>query len=139
MYILTGTLDRATQQLNTEIQDVAPRIDGPHQTWRIPAMLEMGETRNAYVTHWAEQDNPFFQLFEALWQLGGRNDVQYLAQFQDPGTIAKATLDHKTYEAQPGWRWQNTMIGAESQKYLHVGMIAAEMVRDQGRESLLPS
>lgn len=55
------------------------------------------------VLSWPERDaNPFFHLFEALWMLGGRNDVEFPARyvqrmrsFSDDGTTLHGAYGHR--------------------------------------------
>lgn len=54
----------------------------------------------------AERDcNPFFHLFEAIWMLGGRNDVKFLSQFNS--TIGQFSDDGETLHGAYGHRWRN--------------------------------
>lgn len=58
------------------------------------------------VMFWPERDaNPFFHFFEALWMLGGRNDVEYLAQFVD--RMRSFSDDGVTFHGAYGHRWVN--------------------------------
>jgi thymidylate synthase len=47
--------------------------------------------------------NPFFHFFEALWMLAGRNDVDFLAQFNS--RIATYSDDGKVLAGAYGFRW----------------------------------
>lgn len=49
--------------------------------------------------------NPFFHLFEALWMLAGRNDVEWPAQFAKQ--ILQYSDDGKTMRGAYGYRWRN--------------------------------
>lgn len=56
------------------------------------------------VVFWPQRDaNPFFHLFEALWMLGGRNDVAFPAQFA--GNIVQYSDDGETLHGAYGHRW----------------------------------
>lgn len=48
--------------------------------------------------------NPFFHLMESLWMLAGRNDVDWLAQFN--GRMRQYSDDEKTYHGAYGYRWR---------------------------------
>lgn len=51
----------------------------------------------------SERDaNPFFHLFESLWILAGRNDVEWLSQFNS--RMREYSDDGKTYNAPYGYR-----------------------------------
>lgn len=52
--------------------------------------------------------NPFFHLFEALWILGGRYDVAYLAQFLP--RIAEFSDDGRTFHAPYGYRLRHAPL-----------------------------
>jgi len=56
------------------------------------------------VFHPARRANPFFHLFESLWMLGGRNDVEYLTQFVK--TMVNYSDDGKTFNGAYGHRWR---------------------------------
>jgi hypothetical protein len=59
------------------------------------------------VIFWEDRDaNPFFHLFEALWMLAGRNDVEWLSYFNS--NIAKvASDDGLTFHGAYGKRWRS--------------------------------
>jgi thymidylate synthase len=57
------------------------------------------------VLFWAERDaNPFFHLFEALWMLAGRNDVESVARYAKQMT--QYSDDGKTFHGAYGYRWR---------------------------------
>jgi thymidylate synthase len=63
------------------------------------------------VVFWPERDaNPFFHFFESLWMLGGRKDVEYLAQFV--GRMRNYSDDGETFYGAYGWRWRH-QFGAD--------------------------
>jgi len=49
--------------------------------------------------------NPFFHLFEALWMLGGRNDLEYVSKFNK--RMAEFSDDGTTLNGAYGYRWRN--------------------------------
>ena len=54
----------------------------------------------------AERDpNPFFHLYESLWMLAGRNDVEFVSYFVK--RMAEFSDDGKTLHGAYGWRWTN--------------------------------
>ena len=58
------------------------------------------------VLFWPERDaNPFFHMFEALWMLGGRNDLTYLTQFVKRFT--DFSDDGKILHGAYGYRWRH--------------------------------
>lgn len=48
--------------------------------------------------------NPYFHLFEAIWMLGGRNDVKFLEQYNS--TIGQFSDDGEILHGAYGWRWR---------------------------------
>lgn len=54
--------------------------------------------------HPTRDANPFFHLFEALWMLGGRNDVAYVSQFAKK--ISSFSDDGETFRGAYGHRWK---------------------------------
>lgn len=48
--------------------------------------------------------NPFFHLFEAMWMLGGRNDVEFLNHFTQ--NMGQFSDDGVTLHGAYGWRWR---------------------------------
>jgi hypothetical protein len=58
------------------------------------------------VLFYPERDaNPFFHLFEALWMLGGRNDLEYVRQFNS--RMEEFSDDGQTLYGAYGYRWRN--------------------------------
>ena len=57
------------------------------------------------VVFWPLRDaNPFFHLFEALWLLAGRNDVEWLAYYNEG--MRQFSDDGKTFHGAYGYRWR---------------------------------
>ena len=52
--------------------------------------------------------NPFFQLFEAIWLLQGRNDVKWISQFTS--NIERYSDDGLTFHGGYGERWRRSRI-----------------------------
>jgi thymidylate synthase len=58
------------------------------------------------VLFWKERDaNPFFHLYESLWMLGGRNDVESVAAYVE--NIRNYSDDGVTFHGAYGYRWRN--------------------------------
>lgn len=49
--------------------------------------------------------NPFFHLFESLWMLAGRNDVEFVSYFVK--RMQEFSDDGKTLHGAYGWRWMS--------------------------------
>src|SRR5271154_5758040 len=71
-----------------------PRVGSDNSPWRIvsPRGMETIEWKGVFITEYEKPDervlfsqtrdaNPFFHFFESLWILAGREDVEFLAQF----------------------------------------------------------
>lgn len=57
------------------------------------------------VFHPERDANPFFHFFESLWMLAGRNDVDFVEQFN--GGMVNYSDDGKVFNAAYGFRWRN--------------------------------
>jgi len=58
------------------------------------------------VLYWAERDaNPFFHLFESLWMIAGRNDVEAVAAYVD--RMRSYSDDGVTFHGAYGFRWRH--------------------------------
>ena len=58
------------------------------------------------VLFWPERDaNPFFHLYESLWMLAGRNDVEPVARFAKQ--MLQYSDDGKVFHGAYGYRWRN--------------------------------
>lgn len=74
------------------------KIDGP-------VALEYSHPKER-VLFWPQRDaNPFFHLFEALYLLGGRCDVAWIAQFAK--RMSEFSDDGKTFHGSYGRRWRS--------------------------------
>lgn len=79
--------------------------NGPVTMFREP-VTTVYERPLERVVFWAERDaNPFFHLMESLWMLGGRNDVEFVAQFV--GRMAQYSDDGATFHGAYGYRWRH--------------------------------
>lgn len=52
--------------------------------------------------------NPFFHFFEALWMLGGRNDVEYLTQFNP--RMVEFSDNGEVLNGAYGYRWRKSFL-----------------------------
>ena len=58
------------------------------------------------VMFWPERDaNPFFHFMEGLWMLAGRNDLEFVKQYNKG--MARYSDDGETLHGAYGWRWRN--------------------------------
>jgi len=88
-----------------EIEGIArDSRNGPVVVFPTP-VTTVYEKPNERVMFWPERDcNPFFHLFESLWMLGGRNDVNYVAEFVK--RMRSFSDDGKTFHGAYGYRWR---------------------------------
>lgn len=64
---------------------------------------------------WRERDaNPFFHLFEALWMLSGRNDVEFVAKYAKQ--MSQYSDDGATFNGAYGYRWRKHFRGRDQLK-----------------------
>lgn len=78
--------------------------DGPVIMFAEPATV-IWEKPNERVIFWKEREaNPFFHLFEVLWQLAGRRDVKFVEQFVK--RMRTYSDDGKNFHAAYGYRWR---------------------------------
>lgn len=69
-----------------------------------PVVTEYKYPNERVLFHPLRDANPFFHLFESLWMLGGRNDVEFLKQFNS--TIGQFSDDGETLHGAYGHRWR---------------------------------
>lgn len=78
--------------------------NGPVLVFPHPVVVEYTRPQER-VMFWPERDcNPFFHFFEALWMLGGRNDVAFPVRFNS--TFGQFSDDGVTFNAAYGHRWR---------------------------------
>lgn len=77
-----------------------------------PVLVAPGPVMTVYSRPWqrvlflpTRDANPFFHLFEALWMLGGRNDVAYPAKFA--AQLQLYSDDNVTLNGAYGYRWRH--------------------------------
>lgn len=74
-----------------------------------PVIVTLENPRERVLFNQARDCNPFFHLFESLWMLAGRNDVEPLAYFSS--NIAEvASDDGKTFNGAYGYRWRRAPV-----------------------------
>lgn len=88
-------------------------VNGEVETSRNGSVLVLPDP--VMTTYWAPEErvvfsparnaNPFFHLFESLWMLAGRNDLDYLAQFLP--RYKDYSDDGKTAHGAYGYRWRH--------------------------------
>lgn len=69
-----------------------------------PVVVKYLQPRERVLFSGVRDANPFFHLFESLWMLAGRNDVEFVAQFAKQ--LAVYSDDGKTLNGAYGHRWR---------------------------------
>lgn len=99
--------------------------NGPVRVWDGPVVIHNMQPMRRVLFSPLRNANPFFHLFEALWMLGGRNDLPWLAQFNKQ--MASYSDDGgKTQPAAYGFRWR------EYFGYDQIDMIVEELRKNPG-------
>lgn len=81
------------------------------------------------VLFWPERDaNPFFHLYEALWMLAGRNDVEGVARYAK--RMREFSDDGKTLHGAYGYRWRQA-FGHHGRVYDQLKVIIGLLKRNQ--------
>jgi thymidylate synthase len=70
-----------------------------------PVMTTYLHPRERVLFYPQRDANPFFHLFEALWMLGGRNDVEFVARYNK--RMAEYSDDGQTFNGAYGYRWRS--------------------------------
>lgn len=70
-----------------------------------PVLIEYAKPRERVLFNRARDVNPFFHLYEALWMLAGRNDVESVAYYAS--NMRNYSDDGKTLHGAYGYRWRN--------------------------------
>lgn len=72
---------------------------------REPVSTVYTDPRRRVLLNVERDANPFFHLFESLWMLAGRNDVEFVSYFVK--RMAEFSDDGKILHGAYGWRWTN--------------------------------
>ena len=95
-------LDQGIQYLAEEGVRADSR-NGPVLKAPGPVVTHFPRPQNRVITDPYRDANPFFHLFEALWMLGGRQDVEFVEKFNS--NIARYSDDGQTFHGAYGYRW----------------------------------
>lgn len=74
-----------------------------------PVIITYTHPREKVLFNAARDANPAFHLYEALWMLAGRNDVESLAYYNS--RIAQYSDDGQTFNGAYGYRWRHAKDG----------------------------
>jgi thymidylate synthase len=73
-----------------------------------PVLVEYTRPLERVLFNESRDCNPFFHLFESLWMLAGRNDVEPLARYSSK--IADYSDDGITFNGAYGYRWRQATV-----------------------------
>jgi hypothetical protein len=100
---INGAWDQAQQCLNAT-HLVRPSRAGGVWEYPAPVVTEYLQPCERVLFNAARNPNPFFHFFEALWMLAGRNDVDWIAQFNS--RMREFSDDGQTFHGAYGYRWR---------------------------------
>lgn len=88
--------------------------NGKVRLFPTPVTTVYREPRERVLFHHKRDANPFFHLFESLWMLSGRNDVEFVTKFV--GTMKNYSDNGTTFHGAYGHRWKNHFMGFQAQE-----------------------
>jgi hypothetical protein len=105
--ITTDTVDNALALgleylVATGIEE--PSRNGPVLVSNVPVTTVYTKPQQRVLFGSLRNANPFFHLFEALWMLGGRNDIEFVKQFNS--RMGQYSDDQVTQRGAYGYRWR---------------------------------
>lgn len=78
--------------------------NGPALEFPTPVMTTYTHSRERVLFYPERDANPFFHLMESFWMLAGRNDVEWISQFN--GRINTYSDDGEHFHGAYGFRWR---------------------------------
>jgi len=106
----------AKQALEVGGREVETR-NGPALEFRTPVMTTYTHSRERVLFYPARDANPYFHLMESFWMLAGRNDVEWISQFN--GRINTYSDDGEHFHGAYGFRWREWFGKDQLQLALH--------------------
>lgn len=91
---------RAAERLGVERDS----RNGPVKQFPKPVAIRYEKPTERVLLHPERDANPFFHLMEAVWMLGGRNDVAFPSRFVK--TFGQFSDDGRTFNGAYGYRWR---------------------------------
>ena len=91
---------QALQNSGVEVQT----RNGPALEFPTPVCTTYTHPRERVLFYPTRDANPFFHLFESLWMLDGRNDVEWVARYNS--RISQYSDDGVTFHGAYGYRWR---------------------------------
>lgn len=96
--------DQAMYRIGMEGVQMDSR-NGPVRKFPYPVVTEYKLPIERVLFDSDRDANPFFHLFESIWMLAGRNDIEFLKKFNS--TIGQFSDDGETLHGAYGHRWRN--------------------------------
>ena len=93
----------AKQKIEAEGVEVQTR-NGVALEFPTPIMTTYTDSRERVLFYPARDANPYFHFMESLWMLAGRNDVEWISQFN--GRINTYSDDGEYFHGAYGFRWR---------------------------------
>lgn len=112
MHLFYQDLNQAFRGLVSGIADESiPTVEEDSRAGRVmripePVLITYQHPRRRVLLNRERDANPFFHLFESLWMLAGRDDVESLSRYNSKITEI-ASDDGKTFNGAYGYRWRH--------------------------------
>ena len=112
MHLFYQDLNQAFRGLVSGIADESiPTVEEDSRAGRVmripePVLIIYQHPRRRVLLNRERDANPFFHLFESLWMLAGRDDVESLSRYNSKITEI-ASDDGKTFNGAYGYRWRH--------------------------------
>lgn len=88
-----------------------PSRNGPVLLLPAPIIVEYTQPRERVLFSAVRDANPFFHFMEALWMLAGRNDVEWIQQYNS--RMGEFSDDKQTLWGAYGYRWRHFFDGID--------------------------
>jgi len=118
MHYTTRNVNTAFEQLVSDLRD--PELlangtivevntrNGKTRKFSTPVIVTYTHPRERVLFNSVRNCNPFFHLFESLWMLAGRNDLQPLLKYVS--TFGNYSDDWETLNGAYGYRWRHAQV-----------------------------
>lgn len=91
--------------INTNAMVPEDTRNGPAYVFPSPVITTYTNPRERVLFHSGRDANPIFHLMESIWMLAGRQDVDFLQQFNSK--IGQFSDDQRIFNAAYGYRWRH--------------------------------
>ena len=100
-------VSEALYQVKLAIEEEGVKVETRNGTaleFPTPVMTTYTHSRERVLFYSERDANPFFHFMESLWMLAGRNDVEWISQFN--GRISTYSDDGEYFHGAYGFRWR---------------------------------